>query len=386
MSLKPASRIDRIEPFHVMDLLGKARAMAAEGREVIHLEVGEPDFPTPDAIVQGGIEAMTQGNTKYTPALGIPELKQRIAEFYWQSQKLEVNAKNIAVTPGASGALLLALSATLNAGDKLLLPEPGYPCNRHFAELLDIQPQVVNLRADENYQLNFKDLEEQLTPETKGILIASPGNPTGAVLSSGQQKQLVDFVSQHNLHLFMDEIYQGLIYEGHPNSILHESKNPWVIQSFSKYFQMTGWRLGWLVVPDDFIEAVDRLAQNLFLCAPAPAQYAALNAFDSDVIQLLEQRKSELNQRKNFLKPELEKLGFKINAKPEGAFYIYADASRFTNDAMGFCHELLDETGVAITPGQDFGGANWKTEVRFAYTCEIPVLERAITKLKDFLK
>lgn len=380
-----ADRVNRIEPFHVMDLLGKAQSLAAQGRDIIHLEVGEPDFPTPEAVVQAGTEAMAKGLTKYTPALGIPELRNKLSEFYRIQHHLTVSPDNIVITPGASGALLLALAATLNPGEELMLPEPGYPCNRHFAELLDIHPKVHHLKAEEHYRLNFERLSQDVASHTKGVLVASPGNPTGSVMDKDQQVRLAEFVSTHNLHLFMDEIYHGLIYDQSAVSILHACPNAWVMQSFSKYFQMTGWRLGWLVVPDGYVSGIEKLAQNLFLCPPAPAQYAALRALDSDVVEELEARKVVLKQRRDYLVPALTELGFKVQAPAEGAFYIYADASAFTEDAMTFCHELLEQAGVAITPGQDFGGTDWKTQVRFAYTTDVSVLEKAVERIRGYI-
>mgnify|MGYP000150027992 FL=1 len=387
-----ANRMANIAPFHVMEILAKAKQLSEQGRDIIRLEVGEPDFPTPDAIIRAGQQALAQGQTRYTPALGIPELRAAISHFYQQQLNVTVPPERIAVTTGASGALMLALAATTNPGDELLLPEPGYPCNRHFAELLDVKPVAVNTFPDHRYRLTETLLTEHLSEKTKGLLIASPANPTGALLSPTEESWIADFCRQYNLHWFMDEIYQGLTYDQAPNTVLarlaQEPKhNPhtWVIQSFSKYFQMTGWRLGWLVIPEGFENAVERLAQNLYLSAPTIAQYAALSAFEPEVIQLLEQRKQELKLRRDYLVPALEGIGIKVQADAQGAFYIYCDVSKFTQDAMGFCHSLLESEGVSVTPGEDFGGEGKHTSIRIAYTEDIPRLQLAIEKIKHFI-
>lgn len=386
MQLPLADRIERIEPFHVMELLTRAQQLEREGRDIVHLEVGEPDFPTPDKIINAGQQALAKGYTRYTPSLGIPELREKISEYYQQTFDLSIPAKRIAITPGGSGGLLLALAASLNPGQGLLLPEPGYPCNRHFAELLNITPQAVNTRPDQGYRIRPQDLQTALTEHSAGVLLASPSNPTGSILDQQEIKQVTAFCQQHRLHWFMDEIYQGLTFApAQQETVLSHYPHAWVIQSFSKYFQMTGWRLGWLVIPEGFENAVEKLAQNIFLSPPTPAQYAALSAFDLDVIELLEQRRLELQKRRDFLLPKLMGLGFKIHAQPQGAFYIYCDASALTTDAMQFCHRLLNEAGVAITPGEDFGGADKQTCIRIAYTQPIERLQLAINRMAIFL-
>ncbi|WP_428240051.1 aminotransferase class I/II-fold pyridoxal phosphate-dependent enzyme [Gynuella sp.] len=386
MQVHLAARLAKIAPFHVMALLARARELQDQGRDIVHLEVGEPDFPTPQAIIDAAQSAVASGETRYTAALGIPQLRQKIADFYQQKYQLQMPASRIAVTPGASGALQLAFAASLNSGDELILIEPGYPCNRHFAELFGIQPVIVNTERHNGYLPTLEELESACTSRTRGLLLASPGNPTGTVIPRALLLEIIAFCQCHNIQLFMDEIYQGLVFDcDQADTVLQYEQRAWVIQSFSKYFQMTGWRLGWLVMPEGYEDAVNRIAQNIFLCPPSMSQYGAVRAFDADVIELLEQRRSELRQRRDILKQGLERLGFVIDAAPDGAFYLYCDASAFTRDAMTFCWQLLEQAGIAATPGEDFGGAHPDTSIRFAYTQPIAVLQEALARLESFI-
>ncbi|AJQ93658.1 aminotransferase class I/II-fold pyridoxal phosphate-dependent enzyme [Gynuella sunshinyii] len=386
MQVHLAARLAKIAPFHVMALLARARELQDQGRDIVHLEVGEPDFPTPQAIIDAAQSAVATGETRYTAALGIPRLRQKIADFYQQKYQLQIPASRIAVTPGASGALQLAFAATLNSGDELILIEPGYPCNRHFAELFGIQPVIVNTDRHNGYLPTLEELETARTSRTRGLLLASPGNPTGTVIPRALLLEIIAFCQRHDIQLFMDEIYQGLVFDcEQTDTVLQYDQRAWVIQSFSKYFQMTGWRLGWLVMPEGYEDAVNRIAQNIFLCPPSMSQYGAVRAFEPDVIELLEQRRSELRQRRDILKQGLERLGFVIDAAPDGAFYLYCDASAFTRDAMTFCWQLLEQAGIAATPGQDFGGAHPDTSIRFAYTQPIAVLQEALVRLESFI-
>lgn len=380
-----AERTARIQPFQVMQILARAKTLAAEGRSVIGLYVGEPDFGTPQAIIEAGQAALAKGHTGYTPAGGLPELRQAIAERYRRWHGVELAPERILVTPGGSMALLLAFAASIDADREVLLPEPGYPCNRNFLEVIGAKPISVPL-ADEGLRLSLPALEVARTQASQGLLLASPCNPTGQVLTLEEWQQAADFAQRHQLALFADEIYHGLTFtDALPPSALNVTDDVWVTQSFSKFYGMTGWRLGWVVVPPNAIEAAERLAQNLYLSAPSMAQHAALAAFDPKVEAECFARRDELRQRRDYLAPQLEALGLPLLAQPDGAFYLYADMSAYGDDALDWCDRLLEETGVAITPGIDFGGATQHRAVRIAYTAEVSVLEEAVARLAGFI-
>lgn len=380
-----AARMAAIQPFHVMAILARARQLQEQGRDIFHLEVGEPDFPTPQPIIEAGLQALQNGQTRYTPACGIPALRASIAQYYQERFGIKVDPKRIIVTPGASGALQLVLSVLLNPQDEVLIPDPAYPCNRHFVRLFEANPISIPAYAATNYQLTVADIEQYWTDKTKMVMLATPSNPTGTTLNPTELKALHNAVKARNGVLLVDEIYQGLVYDGEEHSALALGEDVWVINSFSKYFGMTGWRLGWIVAPEWAVEALERLAQNVFLCPSTPAQYAALTAFTPDARAIMEANKQILRARRDYLLPALRELGFVINSQPAGAFYIYADASHFTQDAQELCLQLLEQTGVALTPGIDFGEFEANTKIRFAYTTGIERLEQAVTLLQNYL-
>jgi len=380
-----ADRLDNMQPFHVMDLLGKAKQLQEQGRDVIHLEVGEPDFPTPKPIVEAGIEALKQGELFYTPSLGLTVLREAVANHYQKTFGVKISPASVIITSGASGALLLSLGAILNPDDELMLCDPGYPCNSNFAYFLSAQVNRIAVGADTQYQLTAELVEKNWSENTKAVLIASPSNPTGTIVELSEIKKIYSVVKRFGGVLIVDEIYQGLVYDQAPRTALEVSQDLIVINSFSKYFQMTGWRLGWCIVPEIYQKGIDILSQNLFLSPSTPAQFAAQAAFKDETLKILETRREIFKQRRDFLYPELKKLGFDIAVLPQGAFYLYADCSRFSSDSMAFCHDLLDNTGVAITPGIDFGTNQANHHVRFAYTREQQVLADAVTRLKNYL-
>ncbi|RDH80647.1 MAG: pyridoxal phosphate-dependent aminotransferase [endosymbiont of Galathealinum brachiosum] len=380
-----ASRMQGISPFYVMDLLAQAKKLETQGHDVIHLEVGEPDFPTSQIINNAAIQAIESGYTKYTAATGLPELKSKISEYYRQRLNATVKPDNIIITPGASGALQLALSVLINSGQNVLMADPGYPCNRHFVRLLDACAQTIPVDADTRYQLTHQLIETNWQDNTAAVLLASPSNPTGTLIGRDEMQKIINLVKKKKGFLLVDEIYQGLVYDQMDFSAAELSSDVFVINSFSKFFTMTGWRLGWLVVPDAFIEPVDRLAQNLFLSPPTVSQYAALSAFNEETLKCLDAQRDELNKRREFLLAGLISMGFKINVKPGGAFYIYADVSKFTHDSFKFCNDLLHQSHVAITPGIDFGEHQANRYVRFAYTQNIEKLQMALDRIGDFL-
>jgi len=382
--MKPfAKRLAGIAPFHVMDILARARAMEAQGRSVIHLEIGEPDFPTADVIVRAGVAALEAGHTHYTPALGLPALREAIAASY--PVRARPDAGRVAVTPGASGALQLIFATLVNPGDQVLMADPGYPCNRHFVRLFEGEPVSVPVDASTAYQLNAELIRRHWTSRTVAVLLASPSNPTGTLIADDEMAEIVRAVEQLGGVLIVDEIYRGLVYEGEAVTALAHSPELFVVNSFSKYYGMTGWRLGWLVAPPAYVPAIDKLAQNIFLASSTPAQYAALTALTPEVRLELQRRREVFRERRDFLLPALRQLGFDIPLTPQGAFYLYADCTRFTDDSQAFARDLLERTGVAITPGLDFGSHRAAGHVRFSYANTLDRLREAVSRLRNYL-
>ena len=381
----PARRTHAIAPFHVMDILARARALEAAGRSIVHMEIGEPDFPTAAPIVEAGRAALAAGHTHYTPAVGLPQLRAAIAGFYRERHGVEVSPERVIVTPGASGALLLALAALLEAGDEVLLSDPGYPCNRHLAHILGACAVGIPVGADSGYRLSAEKVEAHWSPRTRAVLVASPANPTGTVLKLNELFALHAVATRRGGTLIVDEIYHGLTYGCEAPTALAVSDEVFVVNSFSKYFGMTGWRVGWLVAPPAYVETLDRLAQNLFLAAPTVAQHAALAAFRPDTLALLEARRAEFQRRRDFLVPALRRLGFEVSATPQGAFYVYAGCRRFGQDSLALAHELLEKAGVAVTPGIDFGSHEADVHLRFAYTTALEHLKEGVARLARHL-
>jgi aspartate/methionine/tyrosine aminotransferase len=348
------------------------------------MEVGEPDFPTPEPIAKAAIAAIRSGKTLYTQALGLPELREAIAGFYRQRYGVTVPASRIAVTNGASGALNLAFACLADPGSEWLLADPGYPCNRHILRTYEGRPLNIPVGPQTNFQPTPELLQQHWTEQTAGLLVASPANPTGTLLTLDEIRALADVCRQKNAHFLVDEIYHGLTYEGNAPSACAASDDIWVINSFSKYFQMTGWRLGWMVIPEPYVRDVEKLAQNLVLCPSTPTQYAALAAFEPATIAILETRRAEFRKRRDFLAPALESIGFRITARPEGAFYLYCDCSALSADSFALARDLLEKTGVAATPGLDFGSNEPEKHIRFAYTTGVDRLAEAAERLRRY--
>ncbi|HSD60671.1 MAG TPA: pyridoxal phosphate-dependent aminotransferase [Burkholderiales bacterium] len=390
MSLGPPSpriarRMAGIEPFHVMEVLARARELEARGRDVVHMEIGEPDFPTPAPVVQAALRAAEHGDVFYTPAMGLPELRQAISGWYQECYRVDVPASRIVVTPGASGALLLACGVTVDPGGQVLMADPGYPCNRHFVRFCEGEAVGIPVGAETAYQLDAQHVARAWGGRTTGALLASPSNPTGTLVPEPQMRAIFEEVRGRGGVLIVDEIYHGLIYGGQAQTALAISDEIFVVNSFSKYFNMTGWRLGWLVAPERYLREVDKLAQNLFISASTVAQRAALAAFRPETVAILEERRGEFRRRRDFLMPALRGLGFGVPVTPEGAFYVYADCSRFTGDGQRFALDLLEQAGVAITPGLDFGHHRPESHVRFAYTTSMERLAEGMARLRGFL-
>jgi aspartate/methionine/tyrosine aminotransferase len=368
-----------------MDILAQAKALSQQGRTIYHLEIGEPDFPTAESIVNAGIEALKQFKTHYTPALGLPELRHAVAEYYDRKFSVKINPRRILITPGASGALQLAISCLLDAGENVLLADPGYPCNRNIAQVLAAEAITIPVGAESFYQLNADLVAKHWNNKTRAVMVATPSNPTGTILPEKQLTELCQLVEQKNARLIVDEIYQGLVYDVDDSTALKISDECFVINSFSKYFGMTGWRIGWMVVPELYVDAIDRIAQNLFLAPPTISQYAALTALKAETQIELDERRDEFKLRRDFLLPALEQLGFEVAVKPQGAFYIYTNCERFTDDSFTWVKQLLNEQGVALTPGIDFGDYQANKHCRFAYTQSLELLQQAVEKIDVFI-
>lgn len=379
------SRVAKVAPFRVMHLLEMAQAREASGHDVIHLEVGEPDFPTPEPVMAAGKAALSAGRTRYTPAAGLPELREAIAQHYARHFQAEVDPSRVLVTPGASGALLLASQLLVEAGDRVLMADPNYPCNRHFMALAGAEIDAVPVGRETGWQLDARLIAAHWAPTTRLAMLASPSNPTGHTLDAKALQAVLQAVAQRGGHLLIDEIYQGLNYGEAPLSALSLSHDAFVVNSFSKYFGMTGWRLGWLVAPENAVEPLTRLAQNVFLAASTPAQHAALAAFTPRCRGILESRRQTLQERRNVLLAGLRKLGLAPDKPPQGAFYVWVDISRYSSDSQAFCERLLIEENVAITPGIDFAVQGGEQFVRIAFTTEVARLEDAITRITRFV-
>ncbi|RCV90385.1 pyridoxal phosphate-dependent aminotransferase [Billgrantia montanilacus] len=379
------ARVDRVAPFRVMSLLEIAQAREAAGHDVIHLEVGEPDFATPEPVLAAGQQALVAGHTRYTPAAGLPALREAIAGHYAQHFGASVDPSRILVTPGASGALLLASQLLAGPGDRVLMADPNYPCNRHFMALAGAEVDAVPVGPESVWQLDAALVERHWRDDTRLAMLATPSNPTGHMLDGAQLSSVADSVAARGGELLVDEIYQGLCYDIAPLSVAAITPDAFVVNSFSKYFGMTGWRLGWLLAPEAAVEPLTRLAQNVFLAASTPAQHAALAAFTPECRDILETRRAELGQRRDALLAGLARLGLAPSLPPQGAFYLWLDISRYSRDSQAFCRQLLEEENVAITPGIDFALTGGEYHVRIAFTTGIARLEEAVARLERFL-
>lgn len=385
-----AERVHGIEPFHTMELVKRAHALEAQGRSIIHMSIGEPDFTAAPEVTAALREAVSQERTGYTAAAGIPALRHAIADFYQTRHGIALDPARVIVTAGASAGLLLAMAAFIAPGEEVLLPDPSYPCNRHFVRAFDGIPRLVPAGAATRFQLSAADIERYWGPATKAALIATPANPTGTTVAPEELMRLQAAVRARGGLTIVDEIYLELNYAGEPRSVLSlpggDGPDVIVVNSFSKYFNMTGWRLGWLIVPAGLTPVFEKLAQNLFICPSALAQHAALACFTPSAMARFEARRAEFQRRRDLLLPGLRALGFEIPVDPDGAFYIYADCSRFTNDSARFAEALLEEAGVGIVPGKDFGRHDPDRWVRFSYATSMDNIHEALRRLDVFVR
>jgi aspartate/methionine/tyrosine aminotransferase len=380
-----AARVAAIAPFHVMEVQTAARALEAAGRSVVHMEIGEPDFPTPPAVLDAAREALEGGAIYYTSALGLPALREAIARHYRDAHGASVDPGRIVVTAGSSAALLLVMALLVDRDQQVLLADPNYPCNRHFVRVLEGEPLGIPVGPEQRYQLSASMVDAHWTPRTRAVLIASPSNPTGTTVDAGELRDIARVVAARGGALVVDEIYLGLSYEGERRSVLSFADDAFVVSSFSKYFNMTGWRLGWIVAPPQHVRDLEKLAQNLYIAPATLSQHAALACFRPETIALLETRRQAFRERRDYLVPALRELGFDIPVLPSGGFFVYADCSRFSRDSRVFCRDMLGATGVAFTPGIDFGHHRAPEHVRFAYTIALPKLREGIARLAEAL-
>jgi aspartate/methionine/tyrosine aminotransferase len=386
---RTAARVVEIEPFHVMEVQTAARALEAAGRTVVHMEIGEPDFPTPAPVLAAAQTAIAEGGIYYTSALGLPELRRAIAQHYLEHHGVKVAPERVIVTAGSSAALLLVMALLVDRDEQILLADPGYPCNRHFVRVMEGEAVGIPSGPEANYQLTAAMLDGAWTARTRGVLIASPSNPTGTVVPPDEMRRIVDTVAARGGQLVIDEIYLGLTYDlapgQRPRSVLALTDDAFVISSFSKYFNMTGWRLGWVIAPERYVRDLEKLAQNLYISPATPSQRAALACFEPATLALLEERRRSFEARRDYLVPALRDLGFGIPAMPTGGFFVYADCTRWSRDSQRFCRDVLEGAGVAITPGIDFGRHRADEHVRFAYTIDDARLRDGVARLRRFL-
>jgi len=386
MNFALAQRLQEIAPFHVMEMIKRAGEMEQAGRSIIYMCIGEPDFAPAPAVLDAAQQALQSGAAqRYTAALGLQPLRETISAHYRTALGVDVPASRIVITAGASGALLLACAALVERDAEVLMPDPSYPCNRHFISAFNGRPVLIPSGPEDRFQLSAAMVAANWRDQTRGVLLASPSNPTGTSITRDQLAQTVAAVRQRGGFSVVDEIYQGLTYDHAPFSALELGEDMVVINSFSKYFNLTGWRLGWLVVPPALMPQIEKLAQNFYICPSSMAQHAALACFTPESLAIAEQRREEMRRRRDYLVPALQALGFDVPVPPDGAFYVYADCSRLTDDATDFCRDVLERTGVALTPGVDFGEVGASRFVRVSYATSMPKLEQAISRLAAYL-
>ncbi len=393
--MRLASRLDHIEPFYVMECAKTAVQIAHSpecdpvrgGERMIFLNIGEPDFSAPAGVVQAAEACLRSGRTQYTQATGLPELRERIAHWYGTRFGLDVAPARIVVTAGASAALQLACLALFEGGDEVLMPDPSYPCNRHFVAAAGATARLLPAPPEARFQLDAGSVQAHWNARTRGVLLASPSNPTGTSIARGEMAAIVEAVRGRGGVTLVDEIYLGLSYdEAFGHSALEHGDDVISINSFSKYFSMTGWRLGWLVLPPELVAPVERLAQNLYICPSTVAQHAALACFDAASIAEYERRRGEFRRRRDAVVPALQALGLKVPVMPDGAFYAWADCSAFDASSWDFCFDMMKRAHVALTPGRDFGPHAADRYLRLSFASSMEQLEQALQRLARVLR
>ncbi len=378
-----SSRSNNIPPFIVMDIMERAQGLEKEGRSIIHMEVGEPDFDTPACIKEAAIRAMAEGNTHYTSSLGLTELREAISRHYHDRYGVEVDAERVVITSGTSPALLLIYAALLDPEDEIILSDPGYACYPNMVEFMDGKPVCVQVFEEDGFSYRHADIAAVIGPRTKGIMINSPSNPTGNLLDPETMRDIAG-LGRQGLYVISDEIYHGLVYEGREHSILEFTDHAFVVNGFSKLYAMTGWRLGYLIAPSHFIRPIQKMQQNLFISANAFVQHAGIAALTRAQPEVEEMIRL-YDERRRYLFLSLKELGFSISVEPQGAFYIMAGARRFSRDSYAFALELLEEAGVAVTPGIDFGQGG-EGYIRFSYTTSLDNIKEGMRRLGRHLE
>jgi aspartate/methionine/tyrosine aminotransferase len=386
MAQRLAARMETIASFRVVEVMEKAWEVEARGRSVVFLVAGEPDFGTPAPVVAEASRAIADGHVHYTSSVGIPALREAISRYYYERFGVDVPTRRIVVTAGASAALTLAFGATLDPGDQVILSDPGYPCNRNLIRLYGAEAIGAPVGPAENYQLSIEAAASKWTDQTRGVLVGTPSNPTGTVLGAEDLAELIRWTSSRGGLAFVDEVYGELVYDRPPSTALSLTSDVFVVNSFSKTFGMTGWRLGWLVCPDWAVDAVTRLAQNLYISPPVPAQFAVVAAFTPEVWSIVEERRHIFQERRDLLVNGLRELGFGVPVMPQGAFYVYARCDHFATDSSEFVSRLLNEAGVAVVPGDDFGDFEADRHVRLSYTASMEHLHEALERLAAFAR
>ncbi len=393
--MRLASRLERIEPFYVMECAKTAQRIAHSpecdpargGEPMIFLNIGEPDFTAPPPVVRAAEACMRAGRTQYTQATGLPALRERIAGWYGTRFGLDIDPGRIVVTAGASAALQLACLALFEAGDEVLIPDPSYPCNRHFVAAAGAHARLLPADAAVRFQLDAASLRDVWNPHTRGALLASPSNPTGTSIARAEMAAIAEAVRAHGGVTLVDEIYLGLSYdEAFGHSALEQGPDIVSINSFSKYFSMTGWRLGWMVLPPELVAPVEKLAQNLYICPSTVAQHAALACFDDESIAEYESRRERFRQRRDLVVPALQAMGLQVPVPPDGAFYVWADCSAFNRSSWDFCFDMMQRAHVALTPGRDFGPHAAERFVRLSFASSMHELEQALQRLARVLR
>ena len=388
--MKLASRLDHIDPFYVMECAKVAREIAASpacdpalgGERMIYLNIGEPDFTAPAPVIAAAEVALHAGRTQYTEAVGLPALRERISQWYASRWGVAVPARRIVVTAGASAGLQLVCQALFEAGDEVLMPDPSYPCNRHFVAATGATARLVPTTPATRFQLDADAVRAHWQPQTRGVLLATPSNPTGTSIAPAELARIVEVVREKGGVSIVDEIYQGLSFDpAFERCALALGDDIVSVNSFSKYFSMTGWRLGWLVLPQALVEPVERLAQNLYICANSIAQHAAIACFDAESLAECETRRAAFRARRDFIVPALQKLGIDVPVIPDGAFYVWADCRRFAANSWDFAMQMMQTAHVALTPGKDFGPAHADTYFRLSFATSMSQLEETVARL-----
>lgn len=392
--MKLAGRLDHIEPFYVMECAKAAAEIAASpacdpahgGSPMIFLNIGEPDFTAPSRVQQAAQECLSRGRTQYTPATGLPALREKLSGWYAERFGLDIAPHRIVITAGASAALQLACLALVDRGDEVLMPDPSYACNRHFVAAADGVPVLLPSSPEHRFQLDAAGVQAAWGERTRGVLLASPSNPTGTSIAYDEMGRIAKVVRERGGFTLVDEIYLGLSFdEAYGHSALAHGDDIVSINSFSKYFSMTGWRLGWLVLPESLVAPVEKLAQNLYICASTVAQHAALACFEPECLAEYERRRHEFKTRRDYLVPALNALGLNVPVMPDGAFYAWADCSAHAASSWDFAFEMMRGAHIAVTPGRDFGPHAGERFLRFSYASSMGSLTEAMTRLQRWL-